>query len=438
FAAARTGPVPETGGQELMRSGDRMVKDSFSLAVAIGLTTGTRFFYHMLVSRKLGTADYGTLVTLLGILVLMTLPVNALQLALAHHVTAATASDGPGAARRLFRATQPGFLWIGIGMSLGVWAISGPLGNFLKIDDGILLLLLATMAVWNLLLGQIRGVLQGVQRFIAVGTVLLFDGLLKIAAAALLMIVLLPLRGAWAANVVSAAIAWIIGLALIRRALPRADPAPSQPARPLGPLFRYALPVFLSLLGFSVLGYLDVFMAKHLFEEHEAGLYAAAAIVGKTFLFIPDAIALTLFSKASEKYAKSRNSRALLLKALILTGALLTPSLLVCALLPETIVHILFGVDFLDAAPLVRWFGFAMIPFVFLSVVVHYSLAQHRYRILATLFGGSVLYGFLLLRFGASPRAVMQTLFWTSLGILVASLAAAKGWKGSPSRTKNR
>lgn len=415
-----------------MRRGDGLVASSAILAVAIGAATATRFVYHMLVSRRLGAGEYGVLVALLGLLVLLTLPVNALQLALAHF----TAARGPAPARRLFRVASLAFLAIGLGVFGLVAAASGFLGAFLRIEDRFLLLVLASMGVWNLLLGALRGHLQGVQRFGPVGAVLVLDGILKVAAAAALMAGMAPLRGAMAANAVSAALAWGLGLVFALRAGPVREPAaaPAAAPEPIGPIFRYAGPVFLALLGFSILGYLDVFMVRHLFPDTEAGLYAAAAQVGKTFLFIPDAIALALFSKTSENFAHSRASRKLLYQAGGLACALLLPGLLACQAVPNWIVRILFGAEFLPAAGMLGRYAVAMTPFVFLSVVLHYSLAQRRYLILAPLYAGAAIYAVLLLGArGASPARVMEIQFWANAGILLA-VAAATWWPGRKAR----
>lgn len=415
-----------------MRRGDGLAASSAVMALAIGAATATRFVYHMLASRKLGAEEYGVLVALLGLLVLMTLPVNALQLALAHFTTA----RGPTAARVLFRNASLAFLAIGLAVFGLIAAGSGLLGAFLRIEDRFLLLVLASMGVWNLLLGALRGHLQGTQRFGPVGWVLVLDGVLKVAAAAALMAGGEPLRGAMVANAVSAALAWGLGLAFALRSAPVRDrnaPHPVVPAS-VGPIFRYALPVFLALLGFSVLGYLDVFVVRHLFADAEAGLYAAAAQVGKTFLFIPDAIALALFSKTSENFVHSRTSRSLLFQAGGLACALLLPGLVVCQAAPEWIIRVLFGAEFM---PVARWLGrfaFAMIPFVFLSVVVHYSLAQRRYLILVPLYAGAAVYAVLLLGLReASIGQVLGVQFWTNSAILMAVLAAT-WWPGRKAR----
>jgi O-antigen/teichoic acid export membrane protein len=416
-----------------MRRGDGLVLDSVRLAAAIGVTTATRFVYHMLVSRRLGAPDYGVLVALLGLLVLLTLPVNALQLALAHF----TAAQDPAGAKRLFRSASLAFFVVGLAVFGLIAAVSGPLGEFLRIEDRFLLLLLASMGVWNLLLGALRGHLQGNQRFGRVGWILVLDGVLKVVAAAGLMAMLRPLRGAMAANLVAAALAWGIGLTLTLRGSGGGRAAPPGPIlhESLGPVFRYSLPVFLALLGFSVLGYLDIFMVRHLFEDHAAGLYAAAAQVGKTFLFIPDAIALTLFSKTSENYLHSRASRRLLFKAGGLACGLLLPGLLACHLAPEWIVRVLFGPEFLDVSGLLGLFALAMIPFVFLSVVIHYSLAQRRYLILVPLYAGAVGYAALLLRFHRSMEQVLLVQFWANTAILLVALATT-WWSGRAQKAR--
>ena len=143
-------------------------------------------------------------------------------------------------------------------------------------------------------------------------------------------------------------------------------------------IYRYSLPVFLSLFFFTTLYTADTILVKHFFEDAQAGNYLAAALAGKIVFFASMAVTLVMFPKVTESHTLKKPSKIILLKALtfILLISLLTT--LVYALFPELIINILFGEQFQTIQNLLIPFSLAMGLFSLSYALSFYNLSLNK------------------------------------------------------------
>ncbi|MFC1504602.1 oligosaccharide flippase family protein [Spirochaetota bacterium] len=403
---------------------DHILKDSMILFIATVLMNGFKFLYHMYTSRVLGPEKYGILVTFLGLLIILTIPALSLQMTISKKTTRFKTQGKLGSVRALFFSTSRWFLLLGIGACIILLILQKPLCTFFHINDPFFVIILAVIVIINLLLPVVKGILQGMQRFISFGAVISSDAILKVFYVFVLFKLGIMLRGALSSNLISIGSVYIISTGLLLYFLTKKAPQPQAEDTSISKkeIFGYALPVFASMLGFSLLGYLDVLLVKHFFNDYNAGLYSATSIVGKAFLFFPDAIAMVLFPKVSEKFELKLDTRSLLLKGLALTFGISLTGVAFCWFFPRLVITILFGEKFLGVAPIVQYFGLAILPLVLLNVIIQYSLAVHRYVFLIFMYMGIILYVFLLWFFHDTFFHVLRALFFSNLFILMMSV----------------
>jgi O-antigen/teichoic acid export membrane protein len=118
--------------------------------------------------------------------------------------------------------------------------------------------------------------------------------------------------------------------------------------------YSQVFPVFLANLAFAVLTQADIILVNRYFTARDAGIYAAAAILGKAVMYIPGAIVLALFPMVSEHTALNRSSRHLLIKAFLLTLSISGFCSLVLFLFPDVIVRIMYGTRYLESSKILN------------------------------------------------------------------------------------
>jgi O-antigen/teichoic acid export membrane protein len=324
----------------------------------------------------------------------------------------------------LFRKTT---LWLAVLGLLyfvvfaGAGAGLGGVKEFFHIQDSALYYILGAIAFISLMVTVVRGILQGLQDFMGLGATMITDAFTRLIFLYVLVSAFsLGARGALATTFVGAAVSFLIGFVLLRGIYGKRGEE-TEVIRKRDIVF-YALPVFLSMLGFALLSYMDVFMVKHFFPSYEAGLYSATSMIGKAFLYFPSAIALTLFPKVSESHELNKDTISLLGKSMALTAVISLGGIVFCFFFPKVIIGLMFGQKFYAIEPVVKIFGAAILPLVLFNVFQNYSLAVHKYAFIYIMYLGIAVYAAALWFFHGTFYQVVAVLFMVNLAILLFGL----------------
>jgi O-antigen/teichoic acid export membrane protein len=120
-------------------------------------------------------------------------------------------------------------------------------------------------------------------------------------------------------------------------------------------------------------------LIKHSFDARSAGLYAAAALVGRALiaalLFVPT----LLMPKATSRAAAGKSPLPLLISALGLSAVVVAAAILAGIIAPRAVVTLLAGRAFGDAAPIVLPYLIASGTLALANVVAAYKMGLHRY-----------------------------------------------------------
>ena len=145
--------------------------------------------------------------------------------------------------------------------------------------------MLAVLALSTALVFPVAmGVLQGLQRFSAVGALYVLPWLVRLAVLGIAAAAGYRLGGAVFATVVGAVAATALALFLIREPL---RGAAALPRAELMTFLRYLWPVAVGLVGIALLTNVDILIVKARFSGDEAGAYAAASAFARVAFFLP-------------------------------------------------------------------------------------------------------------------------------------------------------
>lgn len=306
------------------------------LLLAVALQNVGNLLLHALLGRTLPPESYGALGTVLALMVLLTVPLGALQAA----AGAAAARDGG--------ATSPrGVMRLGataavIGLMIACLA---PLtvATFHLDSSGDAAMLGPFVSV-SIVLAVLRGRLLGVGR---VGTVAL-TFVVSVVVRLVVTVAFLgfaPVTGALVATLVGEVLALVVaglglrGLGVVRGA---------RAWLPLPEVGRSAL-VIGSLFLFTTI---DLFLARALLPAADSGAYVAAATIGKTLLALPAAALAAAYPRLVASARSSRRPAELRRTAIVVCG-LAGLGALVVAAVPGVVLAVLYGGSYPDAGSLV-------------------------------------------------------------------------------------
>jgi O-antigen/teichoic acid export membrane protein len=343
-----------------------LVRAGAGIAVSTAVQNVAAYAFTIAAARRLGPAEYGAVASLMGLLLVVIVLALGLQATGARKIAAA-----PERRAEIESAVMKATYRSAAGLGLMCVLLTPVIAWGLGLDSWAPALMIGLSAVPLTIMGGQSGVLQGEKRWGSLGAVYLGVGVgrLVVGGAAL---ALSPT--ALAAMVGVAVAAWIPALigALALGHLGRGA------AHAIGHgehLLREVADNSHALLAFFALSNADVVVARVVFDEHEAGLYAGGLILTKAVLFLPQFVVVVAFPTM----ASAAGHRSVYLKALALVGGIGLAATLCVWTLSDLAVTFIGGPAYESVEPQIAWFALLGTLLAMVQILVYEVVArQHR------------------------------------------------------------
>ncbi|MDO8210935.1 hypothetical protein [Conexibacter sp. CPCC 206217] len=402
-------PTPQPGGAAgglsarlaALRTSD--VGKAAGLAGAMIVTNVVALGSTVVFARLLD--DYGSLAALISYVLILSVVGQAMQVATAREAVLGTLGRGPRLAATLRSWTRV-LLVATIVLAVVSILLRAPIAAAVGVDQtwgaaaG-----LPTGVLW-LLLAILRGALQGLGDYRAVGLSLIGEQVTRLTSGAVLAAVGLDVTGAFLGTTVSlAATAVWCGLLLRRHlAAPAAEPgvasaaaasagtsaaaARAVTATALRPALRLrdhiarAWAPIAGLVVIAVLQNIDVIAAKHRFSTDVASSYGATAVAAKVLIWVAMGAGFYLVPETSRRHSEGEDTRPVLARSIGIVLVCAVPVLLIFALVPRLLLRLAFGADRLLAVDALLPLGVAFTLLALTYLAIQYMLGLRQVRFL--------------------------------------------------------
>jgi O-antigen/teichoic acid export membrane protein len=345
------------------------------LAAATLILSGSGYLFNVACIRYLGPSGYGDVAALMALAALASLPLGSVQLLIAREVADLTTRGAVGEVRRLLRRSMLVAVPLATALLIAGLVVSSEIESALKIGATSTVVAGLSVLVFGVVGVILFGFLQGSLRFGTLGVTYAASGMARPGLVVPALLLGFGAAGALLVNTIASALA--MGLAAYGLRDLWFGPAAAAAPR----LDRREVTVIIGgSLAFASLTNVDLLLASYYLSDREAGIYAAAAFVGKFVLFLPSAVTTVLLPKATSRLAAGRTARRILLAS---AGVTLVLTLLVAgmlALVPEGLLTWAFGPAFRDTTPLLGWFGLAMSAAALVNVYLSVYFAHRDAR----------------------------------------------------------
>ena len=379
------------------------------LLLAVVFQNIANFGFHAVVGRVLPADEYGALGSVLALMVLLSVPLTALQAAASASVSGAWDSRG---VRSSLRRTLGAGALVGI-----VVAVAAPLAQgYFHLASRIDALVLAPFITVSLVLAVVRGLLLGDGK-VATTALTYVTGTAGRFALGVALVLRFGVTGALVGTLLGELIALMTGLAPTLRRRGRARGAGRLVLSDVG------------VSGFAVTGLflfstVDLLLARHYLAGGESGSYVAAATIGKTVLALPAAVIGVYYPRLVAGW-RAGDVRVLARAVAVVVGLGFAAASIV-ALAAPALLHLLFGAGaFSNAAPLVRLLAVVAGLTSIVSVLTYAALARRGRSVIVVWIGAALEFG-LIATHHASAIAVARA----SLVSLVPVLVVLAVWEG--------
>jgi O-antigen/teichoic acid export membrane protein len=123
----------------------------------------------------------------------------------------------------------------------------------------------------------------------------------------------------------------------------------------------------------------DVILVKHFFDNQQAGFYASLALIGRVVYFVTWIFVMLLLPKVIQLKKEGKDTQPILMKYVSIIALFSAAIVLVTYIMPETVVYLMFGDDYLSIAPLLWKYALATAIFAVANVFSYYFLSISNY-----------------------------------------------------------
>lgn len=404
---------------------DKFFRDSFLLFFLSQLGSLFHFLYQYLMSHTLTKSDYGLLNSLLSFYMILVIPVTTLQMVVSKYVSEYVARNQEQELKYFYSSSIRNLVFISVILFIILFFLQKKLALFFHIESSFVFLLLGVLVISNFFMYFGLGFLQGYQKFLLVGVCLSSAGILKWFGS-----YILPQIASFSIENILCVL-WFASLLVL---FPVFYSTKHLWVFPFGgkdsfkEKLSYAFPSLISYTILSSMLFIDLILVQHFLRGEEAGLYATAAILGKTVFYLALSVIMVMFPKVTENVALEKASFPYLLKALgfavFVSGSMLS----LFILFPEYILEFFGKKEAIAAAAYLQWYALAMFFMALLYVIVNYLIAIANFSFLKPLFAIVVLEILGMTFFHETPAQILTVLLTLLISIVFILFIGLTKW----------
>lgn len=410
------------------------LKNSFLLTgmlIFITAQTGNlcRFLLQMFLVRKLSPKEYSELEALLSLLLIGSSPVYILGPVVCKYISKYKALGDMLKIKTFILKALKTLSLCGIVVFLGIVLCTPKMQVFLKIDTAAPFYWVGFIIFLTFLYPATLGTIQGLQHFFYIGVDFSIPPILKMLLAMALLYLGLGINGVMASYAFAATLMISIPFIPLRKYLKvKGAPTKIEGKEILG----YGLPIIISMQLFFVLIYIDTVLVKHLFENHDAAVYASMSMLGKIVLFLPVALFTVMLPKVSEKHTLGECTKHILFNTLKIVVSINIFLVTLFYFVPELLITILFKGKYMAGADILVYFAIAMAFFNLSITLMVYNMGRESNVFLIPFTLAAILQPTLIYMYHESIKQVIQLICINSFTLFVVSLILTLTVKHKP------
>jgi O-antigen/teichoic acid export membrane protein len=349
-----------------------LLKNSTIVIAGVIVSNLLAYVFHFFAGRMLGPEDYGEFGALMALYLIVALPVASLAYAISKFTAKFNTGNELGKIALLRKKMQKDVL-IFSGVTLFfVILFSRIIANFLNITSAISIIIVGITLLFALLLPVNNGILLGMKKF----RVLSMNAIIEAFARLVLLLIFLYLGYSVNGAILAYGLAYLVAFLWTFPYLKEVRVTGiSVDKIEVKPIYKFIFQVLLvNIIIQSILNVPSLFV-KHFYTSEFTGYWTAALNIARISLFISGAISFVMFPEiAGEEVVQAKKKifkRAALLVLIASSGMAA-----IFFTIPQLLIEILYGSQYLGAVKILEWMGIAMIFIGLLQLYANYFLAK--------------------------------------------------------------
>jgi len=344
----------------------------FMLSVLI--VNGGNYVYNLLLGRILGPAQFADAAILITLLLVLSFVGMTFQIVTAKY---AVLFENSKLNSFLSFATKYAVL-IGIVLAILIVIFNKNLQTIFHTQTASMFWIFAIGLPIYFLMSVNRGLYQGKDVLNKLSVTYQFEMLSRLIIT-LAILFLMPFVPTSVAIAIGIVVSFIFGLFPFQKKIVKSiSIVPEKLAESKGITLFFMLTAFYELTQILI-NNSDIILVKHYFDNHQAGLYASLALIGRVVYFVAWMFVMLLLPKVVQLKKEGKDTMPLLFKYVGYIIVLSSFIVLFTFLFPEFVVQLMFGEQYVSIAPLLWKYALATSIFAIANIFAYYFLSIDKY-----------------------------------------------------------
>ena len=346
------------------------------LSIANILTGLLGYGYQVLMGRMLSPSEFALFSSVMALSMFFSSPLFAMQMVVSRRVSSFRVKNMLGTLWAFYQKLQFRLMLASGLFILSLIPLTPKLQLWLKSDTLWPIWIFGFIIVFSAFMAMNRAFFQGNQWFGCLGGIGTSGVFAKIIFSALLISAGFGVEGALGGALLSCIFIWLTGKWIIFKASPECTNDVPLPKVQF-PL-REVLPVLIANIAFSAMTQLDMVLVNWFFPSDQAGIYAAASVLGKAVLYLPGGLVLALYPLVAENHTRNQGSAQILVSSVLATLVACGIGALLYWMQGPWLIKFFYGAGYAGAGQLLRWYGIAILPLALVMVAEHFLIAKGK------------------------------------------------------------
>ncbi len=394
---------------------------SGSIIILAGSLLGNffNFLFNIFMSKNLSPAEYGTLVSLVSLMTLATLPAGSIVPTVVKFAATYFAKNEFNLLRGLFyKIFKPSVIFALLALVIFT-VFTRVIADFFKIKDTYLIYLVGIAVSFGFISVVNVSLLQAKLAFKFISITNLIGAVLKLSIGVLFVFLGFSVSGAMWAIILSFGVPYLLSFFQLKFIFEKHVIVPTIRFREL---FSYGIPASLAQFFLTSFVSTDILLIKHFYDPKHAGLYAGLSLVGRVIFFLSAPIGTVMFPLVVQKFTRKERYHTDFIIALLLV---LIPSVFLTGFyffFPKfTVEFFLKGNDYLSIVPLVPIFGAYIGAYSLLALLTNFYLSINKTRVFIPIGAGAIIQAILIIFYHGNFAQVIIISF-SIVSLLLVSL----------------
>lgn len=336
------------------------------------------YVFHLLLGRMSSVELYGEIESLISLSHIISIPALTLGMIVTKYSAHTKAENNPYGSYLIFKAFNQKIIIFGIPIFLLMLSITPLVRNFLKIDETWPIILLWILMLLGFFSTITNNMLIGWQKFKESSIASIASTLVKIIVGIGLLKIGFGASGVIGGFVLSGIVLYILAIWFLRFTKKKNENSGKE--IDYSAMKKYLLPALMGIISITILGNVDMVLAKNKLDAFTSGQYGALTVASKAIFFATGILGSVLFAMSAEENHKKGNSLKQLRNAAGLTFLATSCAVAFYFIFPKFVLGVFFGNKYDSASQYLGWFAIMVSLFSFAHLFIQYLLSINKVK----------------------------------------------------------